>query len=245
MKNLKTILCLLLLLSTFLAQAQKKKVAVVTFYANKLVKFDELGGGLDFIIKDIIGMRDDPRFNLTPILDKYHTNFFSEYAKEFPFDLVPESEVVETEKYKAFEPKFVLKDYDAANYLMQGNYKYIYEGMNGRYNEEGMAKLFADQADGVLFVNVDFAFEKGFGLGSTMTIKMRATTRIALYNKTGAKVFAFVENERSKKTGVMVGGVPVIKAEKILPMCESALEELMGDLKKRIAKIVKKSEMKL
>ena len=88
-------------------------------------------------------------------------------------------------------------------------------------------------------------FEKGFGIGSTMTIKMRATTRVALYNKSGEKVFAFYENERSKKTGVMVGGVPVVKPEKILPMCESALEELMGDLRKRIAKIVKKSEVKL
>lgn len=108
-----------------------------------------------------------------------------------------------------------------------------------------MAKIFADKADGVMFVYVNFSFEKGFGIGSTMTIKMRATTRIALYNKTGEKVFAFEENERSKKTGVMVGGVPVVKPEKILPMCESALEELMGDLRKRIAKIVKKSSMKL
>ena len=43
----------------------------------------------------------------------------------------------------------------------------------------------------------------------------------------------------------MVGGVPVVKPEKILPMCESALQELMGDLRKRIAKIVKKSGVKL
>jgi hypothetical protein len=245
MKNLKITLCFVFLLSVFQGQAQKKKVAVVTFYANKLVKFDELGGGLDFIIKDIIGMRDDPRFNLTPILEKYHNNFFNDYSKEFPFELIPENEVVDTDKYKAFEPRFDVKNYDAANFLMFGNYKYIYEGNMGAYNEEGMAKLFADQADGVLFVYVDFAFEKGFGLGSTMSIKMRATTRMALYNKTGEKVFAFSESERSKKTGVMIGGVPVIKAEKVLPMCESALEELMGDLKKRIAKIVKKSGMKL
>jgi len=108
-----------------------------------------------------------------------------------------------------------------------------------------MAKIFADKADGVMFVYVNFSFEKGFGIGSTMNIKMRATTRIALYNKTGEKVFAFEENERSKKTGVMVGGVPVVKPEKILPMCESALTELMGDLKKRIAKIVSKAEKKL
>jgi hypothetical protein len=36
------------------------------------------------------------------------------------------------------------------------------------------------EADGVLFVNIDFAFEKRFGIGKTMSIKMRANTRIAL-----------------------------------------------------------------
>lgn len=43
----------------------------------------------------------------------------------------------------------------------------------------------------------------------------------------------------------MVKGIPVMKPEKILPMCESALNELMGDLEKRIEKIVKKSEANL
>lgn len=43
----------------------------------------------------------------------------------------------------------------------------------------------------------------------------------------------------------MVKGIPVMKPEKILPMYESALNELMGDLEKRIEKIVKKSEANL
>jgi hypothetical protein len=128
---------------------------------------------------------------------------------------------------------------------MFDKYKYIYEGLGGQANEVAIAKLFADKADGVMFVNIDFALEKGFGVGNTATVKMRATTRMALYNKTGEKVFAFSESERSKKTSVMVSGLPIITPEKILPMCESALTELMGDLGKRIAKIVKKTEMKL
>lgn len=245
MKNLKKAFLLLVLLNIFICQAQKKKVAVVTFYANKMVKFDELGAGTDFILKEIVGLRDDPQFNLKPILQKYHDNFFIEYSKELPFDLLPENEVVDNENYKAFIPKFELSNYSERDILLYDKYKYIYEGNLGKYNEEGIAKIFSNVADGVLFIYVDFAFEKGFGLGSTMTIKMRATTRFALYNKTGEKVFSFFESERSKKTGVMIKGIPVITPEKILPMCESALEELMGDLKKRLTKITKKSEMKL
>jgi hypothetical protein len=244
MKKIK-ILCFALLVISQLGFSQKKKIAVVTFYANKMVAFDDLGVGLDFLLRDVLNLRDNPNFNLNPILNQYHDNFFNNYSKELPFELISENEVLNNAAYQAFQPKFDLSKYEAKNYLMFDKYKYIYEGLGGQANEVAIAKLFADKADGVMFVNIDFALEKGFGVGSTATVKMRATTRMALYNKTGEKVFAFSESERSKKTSVMVSGLPIITPEKILPMCESALTELMGDLGKRIAKIVKKTEMKL
>lgn len=244
MKKIK-LLCFAILLVSQLGFSQKKKIAVVTFYANKMVGFDELGIGSELLLKEVLNLRDDPNFNLTPLLEQYHSNFFNTYSKELPFDLLPENEVLDNPSYQAFEPKFDLSKFQARDFLMYNKYKYIYEGLGGQANEVAVAKLFADKADGVLFVNIDFALEKGFGIGGTATVKMRATTRMALYNKSGAKVFAFSESERSKKTSVMVGGIPVMSPEKILPMCESALTELMGDLSKRIAKITKKSEMKL
>lgn len=248
MNKIKLFLVFALIVASQVIYAQKRKVAVVTFYANKMVGFSDLGAGFDFILKDIINLRDDPNFNLSPLLKKYHDNFFNTYAKQFPFDLLNEKDVIETEKYQAFEPKWDSEKMDkfvARNYEVYDKYKYIYEGALGKANEEGMAKLFADEADGVLFINIDFGFEPGIGIGKTMSIKMRATTRIALYNKTGNKVFAFSERERSKKTMVMVGGVPIINPDKILPMCESALEELMADLDKRIAKVIKTTDAKL
>ena len=245
MKNFKNWLCLILAFLAFTGHAQKKKVAVVTFYANKMVDFGELDLGGEELLKDLLNLRDNPNFNLKPLLEQYHTNFFKEYANELPFELLPESQVVETEKYQNFVPEFELAKYDERNYLLYDKYKYIHEGFMGKNNEEGIAKLFAGEADGVLFVRINFAFEKGFGIGNNMTLKMRAFTRIALYNKEGEKVFVINESERSKKTAVMIKGVPVVNPEKILPMCESALTELMGDLKKRIAKIISKSDKKL
>lgn len=242
---MKKLLVVFILLFSTLSIAQKKKVAVVTFYANKMISFDGLGPGYDFILKDLVNLRDDPNFNLTPILEKYHSNFFNEYSKELPFDLAPESEILDNPNYVSFVPKYELSKYDAKDFLAIDKYKYIYEGLMGKYNEEGIAKALADKVDGVLFIQIDFGFVPGFGIGKTMSIKMRATTRLALYNKTGEKVFAFSEGENSKKTGVMIGGIPVVKPEKLLPMCESALDELMGDLQKRLAKIVKKTSLKL
>ena len=244
MKKIK-ILCVALLVLSQLSFSQKKKIAVVTFYANKMISFEDLGLGVDILLGDVLKLRDDPNFNLNPILKQYHNNFFNSYSKELPFDLLPESEVLNNEAYQAFIPKYNLPNFAKNNFLTIDKYKYIYEGVGGKVNEEGIAKIFADKADGVMFINIDFAMEKGFGVGSTSTVKVRATTRMALYNKNGEKVFAFSESERSKKTALMVSGIPIMSPEKILPMCESALTELMGDLGKRIAKIVKKTEMKL
>jgi len=43
----------------------------------------------------------------------------------------------------------------------------------------------------------------------------------------------------------MVAGVPVMTPEKILPLCESALSQLMISLQKDIPKITRKSDAKL
>lgn len=108
MKKITTF-CLIALFASSFAVAQKKKVAVVTFYANKMVEFNELGAGFDFLLQDILQLRDDPNFNLTPILNTYHDNFFNDYSKEFPFELLPESEVLNNADYQNFTPKFDVK----------------------------------------------------------------------------------------------------------------------------------------
>jgi hypothetical protein len=247
MKKINKILLLLLMMSAFAGFSQKKKVAIVTFYANKVIDFSEIAGDklTESVAKKVFDLRDNPKFNLEPILNKYHDAFVNEYAKSFPFDLLPESEVTTSAAYKSFVPKYQMDKFQALDFLVYNGYKYIYDGPLGAPNEEGIAKALADKADGVMFVYINFAFEKGFGIGGTSTLKVKAFTRISLYNKKGEELFVINENERSKKTMMMVGGVPVLDVDKILPNCESALTELMGDLNKRIEKIVKKTTLKL
>ena len=242
---MRKIVLLLIVLASTLTHAQKKKVAVVTFYANKMVSFKGLGGSYDLLLKDVMNLRDDPNFNLGPLLEKYHSNFFNEYSKDFPFELLPESEVLSNANYIAFQPNMDPGTYDMKNYLVYDKYKYAHEGMLGEFNEEGMAKALADKADGVMFVHIDFGLVKGFGFAGITQLEVRANTRIALYNKTGEKVFAFTEGENSTQSEIMVAGIPVMEPEKLLPMCETALDQLMKDLKKRLAKISKRSESKL
>ncbi len=220
--------------------SQDKKVAVVTFYADKRVGMSELG--LESTA-DLFKLEEDPNFNMMPLLKDFHSRFFDNYSKSFPFQLVPEADVFNNESYKIFVPDdrpSIAKD---VRYTAIEGYKVV-DYMWGTNNEKSLAKIFS-QYDGVMFVSLSFAFEAGIAFGGTGTVKINAYANMALFDKNGKKVFNIRENARSKKTSAMVGGIPVMKPEKILPMCESALTELMSDLQKNIPKIIKKTEAKL
>ena len=234
-----TLLCIMLMAVATTAFAQRKKVAVVTFYADKQVGLSDVG--LDGVSM-VTNLMNDPNFNLQPLIEQYHDKFFGEYAKKFPFDLADEVAVTTDPDYVAYQPTYRAGD-NEGRYVVAPGYKPIDQNF-GKSNEQAMLKAFPEM-DGVMFVYINFELQKGFGVGGTATTKMRVTTVLNLYNKKGDKVFGIVEGENSKKTGVMVGGVPVMKPEKLLPMCESALNELMGDLEKRLTKIIDKSAKKL
>jgi hypothetical protein len=86
----KNITLLLLILFTSFSFSQEKEVAVVSFYTDKTIDFTDLGIGSEELITSIANLRDNPDFNLTPILEKFHKEFFNEYSKKFPFKLLPE-----------------------------------------------------------------------------------------------------------------------------------------------------------
>lgn len=243
--NLILVLICITLSNVFYAQNKtEKKVAVVSFSTDKTIDVSDLDlTGVKAVADKIFDLKNDPNFNLMPILEKYHTAFFDGYSKKFPFALLPENEVINNVDYQKFQPKIGETENETIfGIINYPGYKEIYEGMFAKANEEGIATIFKEKADGVLMTNIHFSLVKGFGIGDTSTLKMRVYARIALYDKTGKKVWVINESEQSKKTGIMVRGIPVLEPKKILPMCESALEELMKDLDKRIEKIVKKSE---
>jgi hypothetical protein len=240
--NTRKLFTLLLFVSIFgTAFSQDKKVAVITFYADKRVGMGDLG--IDGLTGDLLKLDEDPNFNLTPLLKDFHTQFFEDYAKSFPFQLVPEADVISVPAYQAYVADGRPAAANDRLFTVYDGYKVIDYNW-GSQNEKNMAAMFS-QYDGVMFVFVSFELAKGFAIGGTGTIKVNAYANIVLINKDGKKVFNLHEHATSKKTGAIVGGVPVMKPEKVLPMCESALTELMADLQKRIPKIIKKTDAKL
>ncbi len=220
--------------------AQNKKVAVVTFYVVRKIGLDQFGSTAQVANRLI----EDPNFNMEPLLKNFHAQFFDNYAKQFPFDLVPEETVLNNEAYKAFTPLGSEGNFD----LLKDNYNLPYPGYKvvlpvmGHGNERKLLEIL--KTDGVMKVYVDFDLVK-FGFGNMGVVRVNAFANIALFNKNGDKVFSIRENAKSKSVSPLVGGVPVITPEKILPMCESALTELMVDLQKDLPKMIKKSDAKL
>ena len=221
--------------------AQNKKVAVVTFYAVKMIGVSDFG---DAATLAVTKLADDPNFNMAPLLQNFHDQFFNTYATSFPFQLLPEADVTGNADYKAFNPAGEATSgafKDTYNLPVNG-YKVVLPVL-GHGNEEALLKIF-NQADGIMKVYVDFDLVK-IGFGGMGVVKVNAHANITLFNKAGDKVFSIKEDAKSKDVSPLVGGIPVLSADKILPMCESALAELMDKLQKDLPKITKKSDSKL
>jgi hypothetical protein len=241
MKKTFLLLASCIILITAGSYAQDKKVAVISMYAVKKIGVSSFGNTAEIAVSKLI---DDPMFNMEPFLKSFHTQFFETYSKAFPFQLLPEEQVINNEAYKAYQPlgiatSGVLKD---TYNLPYPGYKVIIPAM-GHENENKLQQMFP-QADGVMKVFLDFDLVK-VGLGGMGVVKVEAFANIILYNKAGDKVFSIREYAKSKNMSPLIGGVPVMTPDKILPMCESALNQLMADLDKDLPKIIKKANTKL
>ena len=246
MKKLFLLAFTALLFTNTTAIAQKK-VALTTFWVSKHIGFEELGGSVG-LVAAIASLSDDPNFNLQPVLDNFYKTFTEEYAQSFPFELMDKESVVTRPEYVAYEGRFN-EDQDAdrnklfQRYLTADGYKPLVESLfkGEKSNQMQMVKMFND-ADGVMFVSMGYDFVKK---AVPFTAGVRAFVRIKLWNKEGKRVFTINEYGTSKKSVGIVAGIPIMKPEKLLPLCESASEKLVSDLAKKIKKMAKKAAKKL
>jgi hypothetical protein len=225
----------------------QKKVALTSFWVSKHIGFESLGGSAGMVAA-IASLSEDPNFNLQPVLDNFYKTFTEEYSKSFPFELMPEDDVIKKPEYIAYEGRFnEEKDADRnllfQRYLTPEGYKPLVESLfkGEKSNQMQMVNMFND-ADGVMFVSMGYDFVKK---PIPFTAGVRAFVRIKLWNSEGKRVFTLNEYGTSKKNVAIVGGIPIMKPEKLLPLCESASEKLVADLAKRINKVAKKAAKKL
>ncbi|MFY0671980.1 MAG: hypothetical protein JXQ87_01165 [Bacteroidia bacterium] len=226
----------------------EKKVALATFWVSKHIGFEQLGENAG-LLAAIASLSEDPNFNLQPVLDNFYETFTTDYAEQFPFDLVDESVVLENPDYQAYEGRFNESEDEDAGKLLQRfltpkTYKPLQESLfkGEKSNQMQMVEMFKDVADGVMFVSMGYDFVKK---PVPFTAGIQAYVQIKIWNKEGKRVLTIREVGTSKKSVAIVGGVPIMKPEQLLPLCESASEKLVADLSKKIGKMSKKADKKL
>jgi hypothetical protein len=241
-KSLLTVLCLLaVILAPVSVYAQAKKVALVSFYSDKKIGGTGMGTLAESLIKD-------PSFNLQPLVDKVYDRFTTEFAKDFPFELIGYDEIINTPGYREFETSLVAdtnKGISKAMGIQYARAKELVLAYGGptlligddKLDQCRMLKLFPS-ADGVMFVSMDYEIEPramGFAAGVTCNIT------ISLFDKSCNKVFRIKESAKSSSKVPAIKGIPVMDPKKIQPMCEEATEALFEDLQGRLPKMVKKA----
>lgn len=222
--------------------AQDKKVAVVTFYTVKQIGY--VGKASQEALLNSAKLADDSAYNILPILKNFHDQFFKNYANSFPFQLLPEKEVINNADYKSFIPDGNTVD-DILSFKTDVSipgYK-VLPPLKKYDNEKNLLAVF-NNCDGLMKVYLNFEMDKR-GTGNLALVKVKANLNIDLFNKNGEKVFSVTESALSQLSGTQVKGIQFMVPRKILPLCENAIDELMIVLQQDMPKIAERAGAKL
>jgi len=250
-------LTFILFLVTSITYGQKKRIAIVTFYVDKYINANKIVETSRQATYEKT-KEDDPRFDLRPILEDFHETFMKKYVKEFPFEVVPEDEIINNIMYKAYKGLDGVEDQDSVDNLNEAiNDRFIaIEGYNvlltggnmlrSWRTESHLLKILEDvNIDGVMFISMSYAWEPKVAFGGLGNAGIRSYINMDLFNKEAKKVFTLEEHATSKKSVALVSGAPILNYDKLLPMCANATERLLDDLNKKLPKYIKKVDKKI
>lgn len=259
--------------STF---AQTKRVAVVQFRANKVIGASDMFFGLDNnITRHLTTIAEDPRFKVMPILEEFHQLFFKDFAPQMPVEVLPENVVLNTPGYRNYFKEVeknprgaklmaIVGKIEEPHYIAMKGYLPLIEDESTRFGtqlsgtttknstQRQIMQVFEGQADGVMFIHLDFAMGRKKSLGGFVTNglvqdgRMVAKGRITLYNREGKRVFEIIKEGYSEEKYNRIAGLSLeTKPEDLLPMCKSAAKNLFKELEETFPKMTRKVDAKL
>ena len=244
MKKIILIITTLLIISFQSAFAQIDSVAVISVWANRSIDASDFQG-LSMAIENL---SRNENFKLDSMLSKVHDELFDAYAKEFPFKLMDEKEVLDNDDYSQILENTTLKlsEWQVSAYE---NYLAI-ESRSPVRNKKAITnalQLFK-KADGVMIVILHYRLKKKTEIVGFGTAVVEAYVNIQLFDRDGKSVLKIKERAESNETFKFALGGEVFEVEEIQKLCEQSTTNLLKDmyeiLPKRLIKMKKKISKK-
>lgn len=232
------------------AQAQLKKVALISVYGNRALSDNPLEKAMNE------KLLNDTSFNLAPFVERFCGIINDDLLKEFPFPFVPKEEVINSPGYKDLA-KFT-------GYTASGSGYDLIEGKVPLYNVaagyipiasfgivddvKAIKKAFEilpPDVDGVMIAYMSFQLVDQAGAFGITIKKVQAYANIKIFNRDGKRIFKLKDWESSKGGITAVGGF-VVETKKLMPHIQDASDNLFASMKKKmiksLAKLAKKIE---
>jgi len=196
---------------------QTKEVAVPIITVNEYIDMSNLDDtGLTTLMQRIA---ENEEFDLTPTVKKLRNKTYDEYAAQMPFTILPESEVIHTEKYQNFN--LLQKEANDERYqnlqflLVPDGYKKYNLGQGALLwnRQPRMFGAVPEQVDALLFASADYAMVKDNPFWFFLMpfaadrVYVKATIRYEMVNREGETIMRIVKSAKSRDYTRMVAGL--------------------------------------
>lgn len=187
----------------------------------------------------------DESFELSPMVDLLHERTYGMYAERLPVTVMPEQQVIRTDRYQNFQ---LLDDASNDERLQNLNRLLVPEGYK-KYNlgqdallSDRQSKMFGavpDQADALLFVSAhyemieDNPFWYWFLPINPDRAYIESSVRMEMIDRDGNTILEISKSARSNNHVNTVGGVTT-EPDEIQPLCEEATENAVAAIDKVI-----------
>jgi hypothetical protein len=194
------------------------------------------GAGSEGIGTLVQRLLQDDSFDLSPMVEKLHANVYDTYAARLPGEVLSEEQVVGSERYQNFQ----LLDRESSDERLQrinsilvpdGYKKYnVAEGSVFGDRQKEMFGAVPDQADALLFVSANYAFEVDNPFWHMFLpffpdqSVVEATVSMEMVNRSGDVILDVKRSAQSDERMTMVGGLNA-EPDRIQALCFDATEK--------------------
>lgn len=238
MRTIKTVVFVFaFLLLAGAASAQIKKGALISVFGDRNLSDNPLD------TKIYETLMKDSSFNLTPIVNKFDQTIREKFLPQFPFPFLAKDEVIKSAGYPELKE---LTRWAKESWSTTSADGYVPIAAFGIADDTDAIKksfeVVQQGVEGVMIAYINFNIYNAGGFGPMSKSKVYAYVNLKIFNKDGKRIFKVKERASSDMGVLAVGGI-ITDTKKVMPMIESAADNLLKDmntvLPKALAKMTK------